>query len=261
LEDIPVVILCGGLGTRLREETEFRPKPMVEIGGRPILWHIMRIYAHWGFHNFILCLGYRGEVIKEYFLNYDFLNNDFTVELGVGRKIRTHDTEGEIGWRVTLADTGENSMKGSRIKQIEKYIEGDIFMLTYGDGVIDLDLRKLLRFHLEHGRIGTITGVRPLSRFGELIVDGNRVSSFTEKPQSTTGLINGGFFVFNRAIFDYLTEEETCDFEIGALEQLAEEGQLMVFKHAGEWACMDTYRDMEYLNRMWREGKAFWKVW
>ena len=221
----------------------------------------MKIYAHRGFKDFVLCLGYKGEIIKEYFYNYEILNNDFTVALGADKGIEVHSEIGEKGWRVTLADTGENSLKGCRIKRIEKYVPGEVFMLTYGDGVIDLDLRRLLDFHLEHGRIGTVTGVRPLSRFGELMIEGKQVSSFAEKPQSSEGLINGGFFVFNRRIFDYLTEDESCDFEYGPLERLAEEGELMVYKHAAEWACMDTYRDLVYLNRLWSEGQAFWKVW
>lgn len=261
MENIVVVILCGGLGTRLREETEIRPKPMVEIGNKPILWHIMKIYAYWGFRDFILCLGYKGEMIKEYFLNYEILNNDFSIELGVNRKITVHGDSGEKGWQVTLADTGDKSLKGSRIKRIQKYLKGETFMLTYGDGVINLDLNKLLAYHQKHGRVGTVTGVRPPSRFGELIAEGNQVISFAEKPQSSTGLINGGFFVFNRGIFDYLSEDENCDFEVGPLEQLAADGQLMVYKHEGEWACMDTYRDMQYLNYLWKESRAFWKVW
>jgi len=193
-----VVILCGGLGTRLREETEFRPKPMVEIGGKPILWHIMKIYAHYGFKDFIICLGYKGEMIKEYFYNYEVLNNDFTIELGNPKNIEIHSNHGEKGWRVTLADTGDKALKGARLKRVEKYIVGDQFMVTYGDGVADIDISDLLRFHQLHGKLATLTGVRPLSRFGELTVKDKQVLQFTEKPQSSRGLINGGFFVFNR---------------------------------------------------------------
>lgn len=256
-----VVILCGGLGTRLREETEYRPKPMIEIGGKPILWHIMKIYAHHDFKDFILCLGYKGEIIKNYFHNYEILHSDFTIELGNYRRIEMHSKHKEKGWRVTLADTGKMSLKGSRIKKIQKYIEGDLFMLTYGDGVADINLHKLLSFHKSHDCIGTLTGVRPLSRFGEMVVKNNRVVSFAEKPQASDGLINGGFAVFNRKIFDYLSEEDNCDLEVGPLEQLAENGELMVYKHKGEWTCMDTYRDMIYLNKLWESGRAFWKIW
>jgi glucose-1-phosphate cytidylyltransferase len=255
-----VVILCGGLGTRIKEETEYRPKPMVEIGGKPILWHIMKIYAHYGFKDFVLCLGYKGEMIKNYFCNYEILNNDFTVELGNHNHIEIYNNHKERGWRVTLADTGETALKGSRIKKIEKYIDNDLFMLTYGDGVANINIQELLSFHKSHGRIGTVTGVRPPSRFGEMAIKGNRVISFIEKPQVSKGLINGGFFVLNRKIFNYLSEDDNCDFEMGPLEQLANNGELMEYEHKGEWACMDTYRDMEYLNKLWQTGKAFWKI-
>ena len=255
-----VVILCGGMGTRMKEETEYRPKPMVEIGGKPILWHIMKIYSHYGFKDFVLCLGYKGEMIKEYFYNYEILNNDFTVELGNHNHIEIYNNHKEIGWRVTLVDTGEMALKGSRIKKIEKYVDNDLFMLTYGDGVADINIQELLSFHKSHGRIGTLTGVRPPSRFGEMVVKDNRVVSFTEKPQVSKGLINGGFFVLNRKIFNYLSEDDNCDFEIGPLEQLAKKGELMLYEHKGEWACMDTYRDMNYLNKLWQTGKAFWKI-
>lgn len=258
---IPVVILCGGMGTRLKEETEYQPKPMIEISDKPILWHIMKIYAHHGFKDFILCLGYKGEKIKSYFYNYEILNNDFTVELGSYKHVDIHSNHKETGWRVTLADTGEKALKGARIKRIEKYVGEDLFMLTYGDGVADINLHELLSFHKNHGRIGTVTGVRPPSRFGDLVVENNRVVSFTEKPQVSEGLINGGFFVFNRKIFDYLSEDDNCDFEFGPLEQLAEDGELIVYEHKGEWACMDTYRDMQYLNKLWENNEAFWKIW
>jgi len=261
MEKIKVVILCGGMGTRLREETEYKPKPMVEIGGKPILWHIMKIYAHQGFKDFILCLGYKGEMIKSYFYNYEILNNDFTIELGNYKRIEIHSNHKEKGWRVTLADTGERALKGARIKRIEKYVSGDLFMLTYGDGVADINLHELLAFHKSHGRIGTVTGVRPPSRFGEMMIKDNRVVAFTEKPQVSEGLINGGFFIFNRKIFDYLSDDDNCDFEVGPLERLAKDGELMVYEHKGEWACMDTYRDMLYLNKLWESGKAFWRIW
>lgn len=256
-----IVILCGGMGTRLREETEYKPKPMIEIGGKRILWHIMKIYSVYGLKDFIVCLGHKGEMIKNYFYNYEILNNDFTIELGNYKHIEIHSNYKEKGWRVTLADTGEKTLKGARIKKIEKYVEGDLFMLTYGDGIANINLHELLSFHKSHGRIGTVTGARPPSRFGEMIIKNNRVISFTEKPQVSEGLINGGFFVFNRKIFDYLSEDDNCDFEVGLLERLAENGKLMVYELKGDWACMDTYRDMIYFNKLWESGKAFWKIW
>lgn len=255
------IILCGGIGTRLKEETEYKPKPMVEIGNRPILWHIMKIFAHYGIKDFVLSLGYKGEMIKEYFYNYEILSNDFTIELGNKKAIEVHSINSERNWRVTLADTGNKALKGARLKRVEKYIDDDQFMMTYGDGVADVDIRDLLEFHQGHGKLATVTGINPASRFGELKIKGNQVESFSEKPQNGAGLINGGFFVFNRGIFDYLSNNDSCDLEVGALEQIAREGQLMVYKHRGFWACMDTIRDMEYLNKLWAEGKAFWKVW
>lgn len=260
-KDIKVVILCGGLGTRLREETEFRPKPMVNIGNRPILWHIMKIYSHYGFKDFILCLGYKGETIKEFFLNYEVLNSDFTIELGNGKNLRLHNCHEEKDWRITLADTGDKTLKGARLKMVERYLDGDTFMVTYGDGLADVDINALLRFHYSHGKLATVTGVNPASRFGELKIKGNRVESFSEKPRISKDFINGGFFVFNKAIMDYLSVTDGCDLEIGPLERIAGDGHLIVNKHQGSWACMDTLRDMEYLNRLWDEGRAFWKVW
>lgn len=256
-----VVILCGGLGTRLREETEFRPKPMIEIGGKSILWHTMKIYAHYGYKDFILALGYKGEMIKQYFYNYEVLNNDFTIELGNQKNIEIHSGHSEKGWRVTLADTGDKALKGARLKRVEKYIHDEQFMMTYGDGVANIDIYSLLAFHNTHGKLATVTGINPASRFGELKTEGNQVESFSEKPETSSGLINGGFFVFNKGIFDYLSTDDNCDLEIGALEKVASEGQLMVYKHTGFWACMDTLRDTDYLNNLWNENKAFWKVW
>ena len=256
-----VVILCGGLGTRLREETEFRPKPMVLIGGMPILWHIMKIYSQYGFTEFIFCLGYKGGMIKEYFYNYEILNNDFTIELGDDTKIEINSSHNEKGWRITLADTGNKTLKGSRLKRVEKYIDDHIFMVTYGDGLANIDIHSLLAFHKNHGKLATVTGVNPASRFGELKVRDNQVESFSEKPENNSGLINSGFFVFNKGIFEYLTSDDNCDLEFGPLEKIAQEGQLMVFKHRGFWACMDTLRDMDYLNKLWNEGEAVWKVW
>lgn len=259
--NIPVVILCGGLGTRLREETEYRPKPMVNIGKRPILWHIMKIYAHYGFKDFILCLGYKGEMIKEYFYNYEVLNNDFTIELGKQNQIEIHNNHMEKGWRITLADTGTRALKGARIKRIQKYVENDQFMMTYGDGLTNINLKTLLAFHNQHGKMCTVTGINPASRFGELKINKNQVESFSEKPDKGSSLVSGGFFVINYDIFDYLSDDDNCDLEIGPLEQIAAEGQLMAYEHQGFWTCMDTIRDVEYLNKKWEEGKAAWKIW
>jgi len=256
-----VVILCGGLGTRLKEETEFKPKPMVTIGNKPILWHIMQIYAHYGFKDFILCLGYKGEAIKEYFFNYDILNNDFTVKLGAKKTVTMNNKPDVSDWAITLADTGANALKGARLKKIEKYIKEDTFMVTYGDGVGNINIKKLLEFHKSHGKLATVTGVRPPSLFGELQVKNNKAVIFSEKPQTSTGLINGGFFVFNKKIFEYLTDDDKCDFEKGPLEKIASKGELMVYTHDGAWACMDTHRDVEYLNKLWQTNEAFWKVW
>ena len=256
-----VVILCGGLGTRMKEETEVKPKPMVMIGDKPILWHVMKIYSHYGFNDFVLCLGYKGEVIKEYFLNYDILNSDFTIKLAPQKVVTVHNTSEESDWRVTLADTGADALKGARLKRIEKYIKEDIFMVTYGDGVGNIDIKKLLEFHNSHGKIATVTGVRPPSLFGELQVKDNKAVIFAEKPQTSTGLISGGFFVFNRKLFDYLTDDDNCDFEKGPLEKIAAKGELMVYTHEGPWVCMDTYRDVVYLNKVWASGEAPWKIW
>ena len=258
-QNMKVVILCGGMGTRLREETEFRPKPMAEIGGKPILWHIMKIYASYGFKDFILCLGYKGEIIKQYFLSYEMMSCDITVELG-SNNVKVHNSHQEQGWLVTLAQTGANAMTGARVKRIEKHINEDMFMLTYGDGVADVDIKKLLEFHKSHGKIGTVTGVHPSSRFGELVVDGNRVQEFGEKPQIKEGFINGGFFVFNRKFFDYLKDDDGCTLEGKPLEHLASDSELMLHKHKGFWQCMDTYRDLLLLNNLWKT-KSPWKVW
>lgn len=254
-----VVILCGGLGTRLREETEFKPKPMIGVGGKPILWHIMKIYSSFGFNDFVLCLGYKSEVIRNYFLNYYNLNSDLSLSLGQNTVHVSPYSNDKVDWNIILSDTGKTALKGARIKKIEKFITGDTFMLTYGDGVANIDINDLLRYHKEQGCIGTVTGVRPPSRFGEMITQDKRVTSFTEKPQSSGGLINGGFFVFNRKIFDFLSDDDNCDFEVGALEQLTMNGELAVYTLDKEWACMDTIRDVDYLNRLWDNGNAFWR--
>lgn len=257
-----VVILCGGKGTRMREETEFRPKPMVEVGDKPILWHIMKIYSFFGYNDFLLCLGYKGEMIKEYFLNYEIMNSDFTIELGGERKhIHIHDSHVQDKWNVTLADTGNTSMTGARLKKIEPYIETDNFMMTYGDGVANIDLNKLLEFHTSHKKIATITGVRPPSRFGELVTKGNTVTEFSEKPQIREGYINGGFFVLKREVFDYLSDDESCVFEREPLEKLAEDDELRVFFHNEYWHCMDTLRDLDILEKEWHTENPSWKVW
>ncbi|MEW6614430.1 MAG: glucose-1-phosphate cytidylyltransferase [Thermodesulfobacteriota bacterium] len=255
-----VAILCGGFGTRLREETEIRPKPMVEIGGMPILWHIMKTYAYYGFNKFILCLGYKGEVIKEYFYHYEILSNDFTIELG-SKNIEIYPKHSETGWEITLIDTGLNAMTGTRVKRIERFIDGDTFMLTYGDGVTDLNVQELLNFHKSHGKIGTVTGVSPPSRYGELLIHKDQVISFNEKPITNNNSINGGFFVFNRAFFNYLKNDDNCVLEREPLEKLASDGELKIFQHKGFWQCMDTYRDYKYLTELWENGNPPWKVW
>lgn len=255
-----VVILCGGLGTRLREETEFRPKPLVEIGGHPILWHIMKLYAHHRFRDFVLCLGYRGHMIKEYFLNYEAMNNDFTICLGSQNRIIYHDAHGEQDFNVTLAETGAETMTGSRLKKARKYVDGDDFMVTYGDGVADIDIGAILDFHRSHRRLATVTTVHPFSRFGVLEVDGSgQVREFVEKPK-TNAWANAGFFIFNKRVFDYLSDDD-CVLEREPLERLANEGQLMAFRHEGFFYAMDTYREYEHLNELWASGKAQWKMW
>lgn len=256
------IILCGGLGTRLREETEYRPKPMVNIGSRPILWHIMMIYATHGHKDFILPLGYKGNHIREYFLNYKYINSDITVDLSSANNVAIHGDGDKVDWSVTMVDTGESTLKGGRIKLVEKYVKDDTFLLTYGDGVADIDIHRLVAFHKSHGRIATVTGVNIVSRYGELHVAGNQVTSFIEKPMVPgRSLISGGFFVFNRGIFDYLSLAEDSDLEYGALERVAQDGQLMVYPHDGFWYCMDTLRDVELLNTIWKQGNAAWKIW
>jgi glucose-1-phosphate cytidylyltransferase len=259
-EKMQVVILAGGLGTRLREETEFRPKPLVDVGGRPIIWHIMKIYAHYGFQNFIVCLGYRGNMIKEYFLNYEAMNNDFTICLGRKNTITYQEEHREQDFQVTLADTGAESLTGGRVKRIEKYIDGENFMVTYGDGVADVNLDKLMEFHKSHGKLATVTTFRPISRFGILDVDSEgQVREFAEKPQ-IDGWISVGYIIFNRRVFEYLGGDD-CVLEQEPMQRLAAEGQLMAYRHEGFFFAMDTYREYKYLNELWDEGKAPWKVW
>jgi glucose-1-phosphate cytidylyltransferase len=261
MKNIKVVILCGGRGTRMREESELKPKPLIEIGHKPILWHIMKRYSYYGFKDFIICLGYKGELIKEYFLNYEAMNNDFTIRLGKKSEIVFHKSHLEKDWRITLVDTGREAQTGARIKKIEKYIDGDTFMVTYGDGVGDIDVAGLLQFHKKQKNIGTITGVHPSSRFGELLIKGGRVKEFNEKPQVKEGFINGGFFVFNREFFNYLTKDDNCYLEHKPLETLAKNNQLSAYLHEGFWQCMDTQRELDILNDLWKQKKAPWKIW
>ncbi len=254
-----VVILAGGLGTRLREETEYRPKPMVEIGGRPILWHIMKIYAAYGHTDFVICLGYKGDIIRDYFLTYETHNRDFTVTLG-SREIEIHNHHAESGWRITLAETGERTNTGGRIKRVAKYLEGQPFMVTYGDGVADVDIARLVSFHRHQKQLGAVTGVRPSSRFGELGVEDGMVRVFREKPQVHQGWINGGFFVFEAPVLDLIGGDEDS-LEGGLLVKLAQRGELAMYQHEGFWQCMDTYRETQMLNEMWSSGNAPWNTW
>lgn len=258
-------ILCGGQGTRLREHTETKPKPMVEIGGRPILWHIMKTYAHYGIRDFVLCLGYKGEVIRDYFLNYEARASDVTVTLGSKRDVVVHQPlHDEEGWRVTLADTGVDAYTGARIRRAAERHLGDDqeFCITYGDGVIDADLNKLLAFHRAHKGLATVTAVRPPSRFGELRADpSGRAQQFEEKPQVSAGMINGGYLVVRRGFLNYLSDSPKCSLEADALEAASRDHQLYVFEHAGYWQCMDTHRDWMHLEESWNKGHAPWAVW
>lgn len=254
------IILAGGFGTRLGSITGTLPKPMVKIGNYPIIWHIMKMYAHYGFKDFVLSLGYKSEVIKDYFYHQKMLNNDFSIDLS-SQDITIHERqENHVDWNVTLVDTGLNTLKGARVKRIEKYLD-DVNLLTYGDGVADLDIKALVSYHKKHGKTITITGVRPSSRFGEIQVENGKLMSFQEKPQTSAGLINGGFMVFNRNMLDYLSSDENCDLEYGAFNKLAEEGEMMVYTSEKNWECVDTERDLKHLNDLWDNNKAFWKVW
>jgi glucose-1-phosphate cytidylyltransferase len=253
-----VVILAGGLGTRLTEETVVKPKPMVEIGHNPIIWHIMKHYSHYGFKEFFVALGYRGDVIKRFFLDYYGLSGNMTVDLSQG-KVETRDHQCE-DWLVHLIDTGSETQTGGRIKRLEPFLKDGPFMVTYGDGVCNLDLDELLKFHRASGRIATVTAVRPPARFGGLVFEGDMVAEFTEKPQIGEGWINGGFLVFEPGIFDYLEDDQTV-LESGALERLAADRQLAAFRHDRFWQCMDTLRDKNLLETLWREGRAPWKLW
>ena len=252
------VILAGGLGTRLAEETEVRPKPMVEIGGRPILWHIMKHFAHYGVRDFYIALGYKGEVIKRYFLEYYALANDLTIDVRNGR-VEPHHRQVEE-WTVHLVDTGLETLTGGRVKRLQEHLMDAPFMVTYGDGVTDVDVGALVAFHRRAGRVATVTAVRPPARFGGLFFDGDRVSGFTEKPQAGEGWINGGFLVFEPRVFDYLSGDNSS-LEVDALEKLARDGELGAYRHDGFWQCMDTMRDKRQLEEIWSLGRAPWKVW
>ncbi len=254
-----VGILAGGHGTRLAEETEIKPKPMVEIGGRPILWHIMMHYSCYGYKDFVIALGYKGEVIKRYMVDYCSLNSNLTINLKAGR-VDLHDTDGIQDWTVELIDTGLHTMTGGRIKRLQPYMGEKTFMLTWGDGVSTVDLDKLLAFHRNHGRLITMTAVRPPARYGHMEFDGDRIREFTEKPQTAEGWINGAFFVVEPQVFDYIDGDDT-QFEKGPLERLAADGELMAYRHDGFWQCMDTRRDKYVLEKLWDSGEAPWKAW
>ena len=255
-----VVILAGGLGTRLSEETELKPKPMVEIGGKPILWHIMKIYSYYGFNDFIICCGYKGYMIKEYFVNYFIHQADLTVNL-VLNKMEVHHSKAEP-WRVTMIDTGNNTMTGGRIKRVQEYIGNQTFLMTYGDGVSSINIHQLITHHQKAKKLATLTAVEPSGRFGALILkDDNSISSFTEKPTGYGAWINGGFFVLEPRIFDYITDGDTTIWERGPLENLAKDNQLQAYKHSGFWRPMDTLRDRMELENMWNSGNCEWKIW
>ncbi len=252
-----VIILAGGFGTRLSEYTESIPKPMVTVGGKPILWHIMNTYAKYGYIDFHVALGYKAELIKDYFLNYRSLNSDFTINLESGN-LTAHQQD-NVNWKVTLVDTGLNSMTGGRVKRMQKYIGNETFLLTYGDGLADIDIEALVNFHKSHGKMVTVSAVHPAARFGELNLDGNLVTSFKEKPQTTQGWINGGYFVIEPEFFE-LIQNDTTILEQEPLEKVADMGELMSFQHDGFWQCMDTKRDKDYLEELWNSENPPWKV-
>lgn len=252
------VILCGGKGTRMREETEYRPKPLVPIGGKPILWHIMKIYSTYGINDFILCTGYKGEMIKQYFMEMYWRNNDFTLHINGDKHIDFHTVEKEM-WNVTIIDTGLETLTGGRLKQIEKYINEDNFLMTYGDCISDVDISKLIKFHIKMDKAATLTGVHPVSPFGLIEIENGIVKSFKEKPVLKE-VINGGYMVLNKKVFDYFPKED-CAFEEEPLRKLAENNQLAVYEHNGFWTAIDTFKDIERVNKMWDNGETYWKVW
>lgn len=257
-----VVILAGGKGTRISEESYLKPKPMIEIGDMPILWHIMKTYSHYGYHEFVICCGYKGYVVKEYFADYFLHNSDVTYDFSEGNKMIIHNNVSEP-WKVTLIDTGDESMTGCRVKRIQPYIpKGESFMLTYGDGVSDVRIDKLVEYHKEHEQLLTMTAVQPGGKFGMLnIIEGGQITKFLEKPQGDGGWINGGYMVLDYDVFKYLRDDESLVFEQEPLRQLAQEGQLNAYKHSGFWQPMDTMRDKDQLNAMWKKREAPWKVW
>jgi glucose-1-phosphate cytidylyltransferase len=252
-----VIILAGGFGTRLSEYTELIPKPMVLVGGKPILWHVMQRYASFGHKDFYIALGYKSEIIKEYFLKFNSINSDFSIDMYSG-ELKTHNNN-SLDWKVTLVDTGQDSMTGGRVKRMQPYIGDEPFMLTYGDGVADINVDALVKFHENHGKMVTVTAVHPVARFGELEIDRDQVKSFKEKPQVTRGWINGGFFVCQPQFFDLIQDDQTV-LEAEPLEQVASMGELMAYKHEGFWQCMDTRRDKDLLEELWQSGKASWQV-
>ncbi len=254
-----VGILAGGVGSRLSEETVVKPKPMVEIGGRPILWHIMRHYATHGFNEFSVALGYKGEYIKKYFVDYSSLTGSLSVDMGSGG-VERHGDQAALDWKIDLIETGISTNTGGRIKRLQEFMGNETFMLTWGDGVSDIDLTKLLAFHRSHGKLATLTAVHPAARFGQLEIVGDQITEFSEKPQTKQGWINGAFFVLEPAIFDYIEGDDTA-WDYGPMVQLAKEGQLMAYKHEGFWQCMDTLREKNLLNELWDSGKAPWKTW
>jgi glucose-1-phosphate cytidylyltransferase len=258
-QPLKTIILAGGLGTRLSEETVIKPKPMVEIGGHPIIWHIMNIYAHHGFGEFVVALGYKGEMVKDYFLRFNAMSADLTVDLAQGTSL-VHDGH-HPKWKVHLADTGQDTQTGGRVLRLRKWVEqDDLFMMTYGDGVADIDVSALVAFHRRHGKLATVTAVRPPARFGGITIEGDRVAGFAEKPQVGEGWINGGFFVLDRKVLDYIDGDRT-PFEHGPMERLTAEGQLMAYRHEGYWQPMDTVRERNLLEALWQTGRAPWKVW
>ncbi|MBP7839730.1 MAG: glucose-1-phosphate cytidylyltransferase [Bacteroidales bacterium] len=257
-----VIILCGGMGTRLREETEYKPKPMVEIGGKPILWHIMKHYSHYGFKEFVLALGYKGDVIRNYFLNFYKYNSDFAVDLANHGNVEIYSDCINEDWKVTLVETGDESMTGYRTKICGKYITEDRFMLTYGDAVSNVDIAKLVKFNEKINTIGTVTGVYPPSRFGDLVIDGNKVAKFKQqlKDVDNQAPINGGYFVFKREFLDLIPDDPKVNLENEPIDALVEQGELAVYHHKGFWQCMDTYRDNQLLEKMWKDNPV-WKIW
>jgi len=262
LAQIPVVILCGGMGTRLREASEKLPKPLVDIGGKPILWHIMKTYSHYGFRRFVLCLGYKGDQIRRYFLDYRESQSDFTLDLTRDHQPRWCGPQSPEDWEITFAGTGLMTGTGARVRRIEQYVDNDVFMLTYGDGIGAVDLAALVRNHRAGGRIGTVTAVHPQSRYGEMHVADGRVTEFNEKPTLATGWVNGGFFMFDRVMLDkYLDDDPELLLEQRPLQQMAADGELTINPHEGFWMGMDTFRDWSELNKLWDSGTAPWKIW